>query len=174
MVRKVLVGRVRGVHGVRGFLKVESFTEPLETLLSYGPWQVVAGADQSSNRSSQRLFVIESGQRHGPGLLVKLQGCDSREDASALVGSSIEVDYDALPGTEPGEYYWVDLVGLSVKTPQGVVLGKVSHLFETGANDVLVVRDDGNNEHLLPYTDDVVVDVDLPQGLMTVNWEADF
>lgn len=166
--RTVIMGRIRGVHGVRGFLKVESFADPIEQLLSYEPWLLGTEGSESPHGS----YRIKSGQRHGRGLLVSLAGCDSREAAQALVGCTIEVEYTQLPPVDTDEFYWVDLEGLKVSTVDGYELGQIDHLFETGANDVIVVR--GDKERMLPFIDDVVKAVDLKQGTLTVDWDPEF
>lgn len=106
-------------------------------------------------------------------MVAKLPGCNDRDAAAKLVGATIQVPRSALPKPKRGEYYWTDLEGLAVVTVEGVDLGKVSHLFATGANDVLVVR--GERERLIPFvTGQFVKDVDLKAGRITVDWDADF
>jgi 16S rRNA processing protein RimM len=160
------VGRIVGVHGVGGWVKIESYTEPRLRIFDYRPWRLMlAGSD----------FEIASAQGHeqGKGMVAKLSGCDDRDAAVALVGTEIQVPRSALPKAKRGEFYWADLEGLEVVTVDGVPLGKVSHLFATGANDVLVVR--GERERLIPYvTGQFVKKVDLDAGRITVDWDVDF
>jgi 16S rRNA processing protein RimM len=112
-------------------------------------------------------------QRHGKGLIVRLQHCDDRDLAQSLVGAEIAVRRSQLPQPAADEFYWTDLEGLRVETTEGVVLGLVHGLLATGANDVLVVR--GERERLIPFVwDQVVRELDFAQGLMRVDWDPDF
>jgi 16S rRNA processing protein RimM len=161
--RLLLVGKIVGLHGVDGWVKLESYTQPRLKIFSYQPWMVgefeVTGAQ---------------GREQGKGVIGKLPGCDDRDAAARLIGAAIQVHRSALPKAKRGEIYWADLEGLDVVTTHGVALGKVSHLFSTGANDVLVVRD-GERERLIPYvTKQFVHEVDLKAGRITVDWDPDF
>ena len=165
--RFVTLGRISGVHGVQGWVRVHSDTSPRENIVSYSPWHL-----EHENR--QVLLKVKSGRRQGKAVVAKLQGCNDRDSAEELVGAVIRVPRSALPDTTvPGEYYWADLVGLSVETVGGVELGRIENLFETGSNDVMVVQ--GDRERLVPYIwDQVVREVDLEAGLMRVDWDPDF
>jgi 16S rRNA processing protein RimM len=113
------------------------------------------------------------GRAQGKGVVARLDGVDDRDAATALVGTEIWVPRDALPKPRQGEYYWADLEGLAVRTVDGVDLGRVSHLFATGANDVMVVQ--GGRERLIPFVPGrQVVKVDLDAGLIEVDWDPDF
>lgn len=163
--RLLPMGRIVGVFGVEGWVKIESFSEPRSNLGRYRPWHVVlAGAERRVERPQLRP--------HGKGLVAKLEGIDDRDAAAALVGAEIRVPRERLPKAKAGEYYWADLEGLAVRTVEGVDLGTVSHLVATGANDVLVVR--GDRERLVPYIPDVVRRVDADAGLIEVDWDPEF
>jgi 16S rRNA processing protein RimM len=165
--RFVLLGRIVGVHGVRGELKLESFTEPRTQIFRYQPWLLRSAAGEREVRGCR-------GRAQGKGLVAVLPGIADRDAAAALVGGEIRVARSALPDPAPGEYYWTDLEGLEVSTTDGVPLGRVSHLVETGANDVLVVKGDGR-ERLIPFlVGRYVTQVDLPGGRMTVDWDPEF
>lgn len=162
----VPLGRIAGVFGVRGWVKVHSDTAPRENILRYSPWYLQWGDDWEPRK-------VLDGHAQGKGLVARLQGCDDRDQAAALNGCLIAVPRDRLPALDPDEYYWSDLEGLRVVTAEGVELGRVSHLFATGANDVLVVR--GKRERLLPVIwDRVILGVDLEAGLIRVDWDPDF
>ena len=107
-------------------------------------------------------------------MVIKLEGCNDRNQAEALVGAKIAVYRNQLPQLEgPGHFYWADLKGLQVVNTAGVELGVVDYLLETGANDVLVVK--GDQERLIPYLwKQVVQDVDLSAKRILVDWDADF
>ena len=162
----VVLGRVAGVFGVRGWIKVFSHTEPKENILGYAAWYLGSEGGWREHRARE-------GKVHGKGLIARLQGCDDRDQAALLVGLEIAVPRSQLPAPAPGEYYWSDLEGLAVFTLEGRDLGAVSHLFGTGANDVLVVK--GDRERLIPVLwDQVVHEVDLDKGVIRVDWDPDF
>lgn len=163
--RLVTLGRISGLHGVQGWLKIFSDTRPRENILNYSPWYLQRG-------QVWEKWSPEKGRRQGKLVVAKLQGCNDRESARELMDSAIAVHRSQLP-TSKDEYYWADLEGLQVVTVKGIELGRVSHLFETGANDVLVVR--GERERLLPWIwEQVIQDVDLEQGRITVDWDPEF
>ncbi|GLQ90347.1 ribosome maturation factor RimM [Dyella flagellata] len=165
--RRVLVGRIVGLHGVQGWVKLESWTEPRAQIFKYQPWQLTAPGGETEVKA-----VI--GRPQGKGLIAKLPGVDDRDGAAALVGQDIYVARELLPPPGKDEYYWVDLEGLEVVTTEGVALGRVSHVFATGANDVVVVRD-GERERLVPFVQGVYVrSVDLSGGRMVVDWDPEF
>jgi 16S rRNA processing protein RimM len=162
--RRLVLGRITGLFGVRGWVKVFSETEPREGILRYSPWLI--------GDSPRPLRVLE-GRVHGKGVVARLDGCDDRDQAAALVNLEIAVTRERLPPPRPDEFYWVDLEGLAVETLEGVRLGLVSHLFATGSNDVLVVI--GDRERLLPFVwDEVIRSVDFDRRLIQVDWDPDF
>ncbi|RKR04519.1 16S rRNA processing protein RimM [Kushneria sinocarnis] len=162
----VLLGKLNSPHGVRGWVRVYSWTTPIEGIFDYPSWSVEVGDEYRT------LNVLE-GQRHGKGLIARLEGIDSRSAAEELTNARILLPTDALPALDPGEYYWYQLEGLAVSTGDGVSLGRVAWLFETGANDVLVVK--GDRERLIPFLpDEVIREIDLDAGTMTVDWDPDF
>lgn len=162
--RRVVLGRITGLYGVKGWVRVYSETEPREGILSYSPWLI--GQDLSERR-------LLDGRRQGRGVVAHLEGCDDRDQAAELLGQEIAVWRHQLPPPRPDEFYWIDLEGLTVINRAGVELGLVSHLFATGANDVLVVR--GERERLIPFVwEQVILEVDFAQRLIRVDWEPDF
>ena len=166
--RRVLVGRIVGLHGVQGGLKIESWTEPRTQIFKYQPWLLEKAPGEV------REVAGIKGHPQGKGLVCQLPGVDDRDAAAALVGQDIYVARELLPPPGKDEYYWVDLEGLEVVTTEGVVLGRVSHLFATGANDVVVVRD-GTRERLVLFIQGSYVrSVDLSGGRMVVDWDPEF
>lgn len=164
--RLLTVGRIVGIHGVGGWIKLESYTEPRLRIFSYWPWRLTLAGSEFDVADAQ-------GHEQGKRIVAKLPGCDDRDAAAKLIGATIHVPRSALPKPKRGEYYWTDLEGLTVVDKDGVDLGKVSHLFATGANDVLVVR--GERERLIPFvTGQFVIEVDLDAGRITVDWDRDF
>ncbi|MBS0431433.1 MAG: 16S rRNA processing protein RimM [Proteobacteria bacterium] len=166
--RRVLLGRIVGVHGVRGEVKIESSTEPRLAIFDYAPWLLETAPD-----------VIERiekahGRAQGKGVVASLPHVEDRDAAARLIGAKIFVPRAALPELQ-GEFYQDDLAGLEVVNLAGVSFGKVSHLFDTGANLVLVARREDGREHLIPYVPDVYVQaVDLAARRVTVDWDEDF
>lgn len=164
--RFVTVGKVSGVYGVRGWVRIYSYTEPREAILEYVPWWL-------SGASGWVAHTLAEGRRHGKGVVARLEGCTDRDAAGGWVGREIAVRREQLPDPGPDGYYWVDLVGLRVVTRDGRPLGTVSRLLETGANDVLVVQ--GEREQLIPFAiGSVVRAVDRERGVIEVDWEPDF
>ncbi len=172
----VVLGKLTSPYGVKGWLKVYSHTSPMEGILEYPEWVLRQGAVLSSHRLLQ-------GRRHGKGLVALLEGVDSREAAEQMAGAEVLLPKETLPALPKGDYYWHQLEGLTVATRDGEILGRVEYLFETGANDVLVVKGDpegdpasiDDRERLLPFLpDEVIVEVDLVAGTMTVDWDPAF
>lgn len=170
--QQVVVGHVDAPWGIKGWIRVFSFTDPMARILDYTPWQLVKGGKQ------QTLAVTE-GKRQGKGLVALLDGFENRSHAELLVGADIRIDKDQLPGLMQGEYYWHELEGLIVVNQQGECLGRVDHMIETGANDVMVVSAEGGSvddrERLIPYLENqVVLRVDTEEGRILVDWQSDF
>jgi len=161
---KVALGYISAVHGIKGWVKVHSWTRPMEAILDYQPW--LLGEQEKSVK-------ILDGRKQAKGLVACLPGIEDREQAIALVGQQIFVRRDQMPATAENEYYWSDLEGLEVRTTKGELLGTVESLMETGANDVLVIR--GQRQHLVPFVQgQYVIRVDLDGGTIEVDWDPDF
>lgn len=160
-------GHISGVFGVKGQIKIFSHTEPRENILKYSPWLL------QKNEQSHLVKVVR-GQRHGNLVIAQLDGIDDRDTAAAWMGAEILVSRKQLPKPKAGEYYWADLIGLVVENKQGILLGTVDHLLETGANDVLVVID-GEQERLIPFLQQhTVLEINLEKARMIVDWDSDF
>lgn len=163
---RVILGRISGLYGVRGWVKVFSYTSPITNILNYSPWQLC------QHGQWQTVSVCEA-QAHGKGIIAHLESIHDRDEAAGLLGAEIAVSRSQLPSPPEGEYYWMDLIGLMVVNSDGVTLGQVDHLLETGANDVLVVK--GEREHLIPFLPErVILDVDLVQRVLQVDWDENF
>jgi len=164
--RRLLVGRISGVFGVKGWVKVYSYTEPRDNIVNYARWYLKRGGQWQP-------VELEAGRKHGKAVVVKLEGVDDRDAALALRDVDIAIDRAELERLGPEEYYWADLIGLRVVTLEGVELGRVGRLMETGANDVLVVE--GDRERLIPYIRDQVIEsIDLETGEIRVDWDPEF
>ena len=174
----VVMGRIVAPYGVFGWLKVVPDTEAFDGLFDYDTWWLGKGDDW-------RELLVETAKVHNDVLVVKLKGIDDRDAAMACKGKQIAVPRSQLPEAEDDAYYWSDLIGLRVKNKQAVDFGLIVDVFETGANDVIVVQADITatepaaakskpQERLLPFIADVVLDVDLANKTVLVDWDADF
>lgn len=164
----VVVGRVGSPYGVRGWMKLSSYTQPAENILQYKRWFIQISDDwQPVDMVNLQTQVSDDGY-----IRIKLPHCESPEAARTYTNLLIAVTQDQLPVLSEGDYYWSDLEGLNVVNTAGELFGQVDHLFATGANDVLVVK--GDKERLLPYIKDVILKVDLEKGQILVDWDADF
>ncbi len=159
----IVVARIAAPYGIKGWIRIASFTSPPENLLHYAPWLTRSGDGW------QELNVDQS-RAHGKNFVAHVAGCDDRNAAELLTGREIAVPSHVLPATEPDEYYWKDLVGLEVVNREGHHIGPVLRLIETGANDVLVVQG-AQREHLIPFRKEVVVQVVLEKGQIEVDWD---
>ncbi|WP_406666537.1 ribosome maturation factor RimM [Gallaecimonas sp. GXIMD1310] len=169
----ITVGKLGAPYGIRGWVKVHSFTDDPEAIFSYQPW--LLGRD---GQWQERGIV--KWRRHNKGLVVLLDQISDRNGAELLNGLEIAVSADQLPTLAEGDYYWRDLQGLRVVNQQGYDLGKVDHLLETGANDVLVVKANsrdsfGQRERLIPFVmDQFIKAVDTGNGVIEVDWDPGF
>jgi len=178
----VVMGRIVAPYGVFGWLKIVPDTEAFDGLFDYDNWWLGKGDDW-------REMVVETAKVHNDVIVVKLKGIDDRDAALACKGKQIAVPRSQLPEAEENEYYWSDLIGVRVKNLQDIDFGLIVDVFETGANDVLVVKPDTEiavsadiagvkekqqQERLLPFTAAVVLEVDVKAKTMLVDWDADF
>jgi 16S rRNA processing protein RimM len=180
----VILGHITGVYGVQGWLKVFSYTDPMESIVDYSPWFIRAA---NRKKAPWTEVVLEAGKRHAKTVVIKLENCNDRDQAMTYIGSEIAITQQQLETLKgKNEYYWRDLFGLRVINQQGIELGRVKTLMETGVNDVLVVVSEKEatekegaeteyKERLIPWTmDNAIIAVDLEQGLITVDWDPDF
>jgi 16S rRNA processing protein RimM len=162
------VGEISGAFGVRGWMKIYSFTDPRDNILRYSPLYI-------SLKGEWVEAKVVGGQVQGKGIVMGLANVTDRDQVIALVGSKLAIKKSQLAPAEDGEFYWSDLIGLNVVNNQQEILGTVDHLLETGAHDVLVVIDDEKNERLIPFViDDIVEQVDLDNQIIHVDWGLDY
>lgn len=162
----ITLGKIIGVFGVQGWVKVYSYTAQQEDILRYPSWYLRKGGVWSEVK-------VLAGKRRGKGLIANIEGITDRDAALALTDVPVGMLRASLPELSADEYYWADLIGLKVATVTGMALGTIDYLFETGANDVMVVK--GERERWLPWLmGDVVKTVDLVAGQVTVDWDPDF
>ena len=167
----VVLGQISGLYGVRGWVRIHSYTEPRGNILRYTPWQIRAG---NAPDTPWRTVTVSDGHLQGKGIVAHVAGWDTPEAARALLGMEIAIPREQLPAPRKGEYYWSDLIGLRVVAADNATLGTVASLLETGANDVLVVQDAAGKEHLIPFVDGVIVSVDLDARVLRVDWDINY
>ena len=160
------MARVGAPFGIKGWLKLQIFTQTPDSLNAYASWLL-------KGQNGWEEFELEDFSVNAKGVIAKLKGCDDRTAAEKLVKREIGIPREALDETGDGEIFWFDLIGCEVVNIAGDKLGKVETLMETGANDVLVVKL-GTAETLIPFIEDVVVKVDRDAKVVTVNWSGEF
>ncbi|WP_304677481.1 ribosome maturation factor RimM [Neisseria polysaccharea] len=163
---RVAMGYIKGVFGIKGWLKIAANTEYSDSLLDYPEWQLVKDGKTVS-------VTLEAGKVVNGELQVKFEGIDDRDSAFSLRGYTIEIPREAFAPTEEGEYYWADLVGMTVVNKDHTVLGKVSNLMETGANDVLMI-DGEHGQILIPFVSQYIETVDTGSKIITADWGLDY
>lgn len=171
----VNIGRITAVYGVKGWVKIHSYTETAEDVFAYNPWWL-------KTAHGVKQVEVDEARPHGKGFVAHIKGIDNREQAASFTSVDIAVERERLPELDEGEYYWSQLEGLVVitifdGTPRR--LGRVIKLMETGANDVLVVAPDDQSidqrERLIPYVpDQFVLAIDLAAQEMRVDWDPEF
>lgn len=163
----VIMGRIAAAHGIRGLVKIQPFTEYVDSLLGYESWWI------GHEHGPWRKVKVSQCEAHDKTLVAQLPDCPDRTSAEKLKGLLIAVPRSSLPEQGEGEYYWSDLIGLAVANEAGVTLGTVTNLLETGANEVLSVQGDGG-EILIPFVASAIKQVDLKNRIIHVDWSADY
>ncbi len=169
----ITLGKITSVYGVKGWLKIFSYTDPMDQILDYPEWTLTRDGEVKTVRA-------DKGKSHGKGMIAHLEGVNDRATAETFAGFEIRVERAQLPELAEGEYYWWQLEGCSVINTEGRDLGRVSHLISAGgANDVMIVHStdpqDSQHERLIPYVPGVSVEsVDLDAERITVDWDPDF
>jgi 16S rRNA processing protein RimM len=172
--KPIVIGQISGVFGVHGWVKVFSHTEPRNNILEYTPWLI-------KKKDGWQSVTFIKGRKQGKTIVAQLKGIDDLDKAHALIGCDIAIDESQLKKLADNDFYWRDLQGLKVIGHEGAILGKVSSMMATGANDVIVVKLEAERaqvkkveEILIPYIDSVVKKIDLEAGLIEVDWDEDF
>lgn len=173
MEKEVTLGKIGAVYGIKGWLKVHSFTDDPQAIFDYTPWVLNLGGNKQT-------VTVGEWRRHSNGLIVKFADISDRNEAQLRTGAEIMVASESLPDLPDGEFYWRDLIGMSVVNEQGYNFGTVTDIMETGSNDVLVVKANpndgfGKKERLIPYLDDQVIkSVSLDIKQINVDWDPGF
>lgn len=169
----VVVGQLGAVYGVKGWIKVQSFTDDPEAIFEYHPWQLVL-------QGKEQAVQVEEWRRHNKGLIAKLAGVEDRDQAHRFTGAEIVISAELLPELPEDEFYWRDLIGMTVVNTDGYNMGIVDQLMATASNDVMVVKANSNDafgrsERLIPFIQSQYVqEVDKPNKRIIVDWPSDF
>ncbi|MGB2271811.1 MAG: ribosome maturation factor RimM [Pseudomonadales bacterium] len=179
----IVIGEISAVFGVKGWLKVHSYTDPIDNILAYDNWWL-------DKKGQTRQVIIDEARRHSNGIVVHIKDVDDRDVAKEYCKSQIKIPLSAMPELSDDDFYWHQLEGLQVYLQEpsgqaGALIGTVDHLIETGANDVLVVQLEAQleaksgsksepEEILIPYLlGKVVKSVDIDNGTMLVDWQIE-
>ncbi|MCF8006853.1 MAG: ribosome maturation factor RimM [Methylovulum sp.] len=165
--RLIKIGEITSSFGIKGWLKVFSFTDERERILTFSPWII------KKPHAEPAKYTLSDGALHGKNVIVKLKEIDTRNQADTFIGSEIFIRQDQLPRPQQGEYYWSDLIGMAVITRLNVPLGRIDSMLETGANDVMIVK--GEREHAIPFIHtQVIISIDVSEKQMIVEWDPEF
>ena len=162
--KKIYLGKITGVHGIKGWLKIQSFSSPPENILNYPQWII-------NNQGKEDFYSIEQGRKQKNKIVVKLEKINDRNTAESLINSKIQILRSDLPKLSKENYYWSDLVGLSVLNSEDKLIGKIESLIETGANDVMVVNTSKDERILIPFVmHETIKEVNVELNYMKVDW----
>ncbi len=163
---KIIVGKINGFHGVKGFIKVFSESRPREGILDYSRFFMKRQGDW-------KILEVEVGQKHSKHILLKFKGYDSRDAVEPLLGTELFIERADMPELEDGSVYWTDLYGLKVINHDNVELGIIDDIFETGANDVIAVKS-AKGEILIPFSlEYIIMEINLEEGYVQVDWDEE-
>jgi len=163
--KRLLLGKINGLFGVQGWVKIFSHTQPRKNILSYQPWYIQV------NGQWQTLDIVK-GREQGKTIVAQLKDINDREQAQHMIGIDVYILKSQLPKLNKGEYYWEDLIGLQVVNQKDIALGSVENLVDTGSNNVLVIK--GEKEHWVPFIKPFLISVELDKKLIVVDWDEDF
>jgi 16S rRNA processing protein RimM len=167
----LVVGTIGAPYGVKGWVKITTFTHEQDGVFTYTPWLL---------GQENKEYVVDQWRTHNKGLVAKLVGVETRDDAESIKNLDISIKAQQLPQLAGDDFYWRELVGMQVVTEKGYSLGVVKELFETGANDVMLIKANlndafGQKERMVPYLlDQVVKQVDREAKTITVDWDPAF
>ena len=165
--KKIFLGKISGVHGIKGWLKIQSFSSPPENILNYSEWII-------NNQGEEDFYSIEKGRKQNNKIVVKLEKIDDRNTAESLINSKIQILRSDLPKLPNDNYYWSDLVGLSVLNSEEKVIGKIESLIETGANDVMVINTAKDERVLVPFVmHEIIKEVNIELNYIKIEWSIE-
>lgn len=160
----VVMGQLGGSYGLKGWNHILSYAQPIENILNYPTWYV-------EQQGEWKAFKLVEGRPHGKGIVAHLQGVDTPEAASLMTQSLIAIPKEALPPAKEDEFYWADLEGLTVQTPEGKILGQIKYLYENAGAHIMVIQKAEEKEHQIPFVlHDTVLSVNLDEKIVVVDW----
>ncbi len=166
--RKVVLGRIVGAFGVLGWVKIESYTDPIDNILDYPVWQLSEG-------SNWKPAKVITGRVTAKGVQAQLDSIADRTVAERSRGTLIAIARNELPEPKAGQYYWDDLVGLDAYSPEGGLLGRIEEIRSTPAHALLAIAGEHEGkrvEHLVPLVSERLLKVDLTTRRATVDWDS--
>ena len=163
--KKLLVGKINSFFGVQGWVKIFSYTEPRKNILEYQPWYFI-------DNGTYKAIEMTTGREQSKTIVAHVKGIDNRDQAGQLIGKDLYIDKDQLPELSDNEHYWHELNEFRVINKNGIDLGVVNYLVDTGSNNVLVTK--GEKEHWIPYIEPYLVLVDKKNRVITVDWDENF
>ncbi|AKZ65780.1 ribosome maturation factor RimM [Candidatus Palibaumannia cicadellinicola] len=173
-INPIVLGKISVVYGIRGWLKIISFTQSANSIFDYQPWFI----NISSTGGTWQKITIDDWKYHNNTIIIKSNSINNREEAKPFTNCQIIVEASQLPNLANGEYYWKDIIGCTIETLNGDQLGTVINLIETGSNDVMVVKTNlkkyfsKKNDLLIPFLyGQVIKTVDLTNRIIKVNWD---
>eukprot|EP00055_Hartaetosiga_balthica_P002726 m.139649 g.139649 ORF g.139649 m.139649 type:complete len:175 (-) comp23294_c0_seq1:831-1355(-) len=167
----VVIGKIGAPYGVKGWVKITTYTEETQGVFDYSPWLL---------GDEEKQYIVDHWRTHNKGVVAKLVGVETRDDAESIKNLDISIKAQQLPQLADDEFYWRDLVGMQVVTDKGYDLGTLKELFETGANDVMLIKAKpndafGQKERMVPFLlDQVVKQVDMQARTIKVDWDPGF
>ena len=162
--KKIYLGKITGVHGIKGWLKIQSFSSPPENILNYPSWII-------NNKGEEDYYSIEQGRKQNNKIVAKLEKIDDRNTAESLINSKIQILRSDLPKLSNENYYWSDLVGLSVLNSEEKVIGRIESLIETTANDIMVINTPKDERVLVPFVmHEIIKEVNLELNYVKIDW----
>lgn len=164
----LLVGSVGKPHGIKGWVKINSYTEPPSNILLYQPWYL-----KNSDKNEPSLIKVQQYQIQTQRIVVQFENYETPESTRPLTNQPIYIERKQLSPLSPQEYYWADLEGLKVYNCENTYLGIIQTLLTTGANDVLIIE--GEKRILIPFLlNNTIKSIDLDQQVMIVDWDPNF
>ncbi len=163
--KKLLVGKINGFFGIKGWVKIFSYTEPRKNILSYQPWYII-------NNGNYEILEITDGREQSKTIVAHIKGIDNRDLSINLIGQDLYINQDQLPKLDDGKHYWYELVGFKVINQNQNNLGVVDYLVDTGSNNVIVTK--GEKEHWIPYIEPFLLSIDKDNKEILVDWDEDF
>ena len=165
--KKIYLGKITGAHGIKGWLKIQSFSSPPENILNYPQWII-------NNQGKNDFYTLEQGRKQKNKIVVKLEKINDRNTAESLINSKIQILRSDLPKLSNENYYWSDLVGLSVLNSEDKVIGKIESLIETGANDVMVINTTKDKRALVPFVmHEIIKEVNVELNFIKIDWSIE-